>query len=37
MIGTQSARNVDRINILIKQGKITSSGLAALGPDQEKN
>jgi len=36
MIGTQSARNVERIKILIKQGKMTSSGLAALGLDQEK-
>jgi uncharacterized protein YdeI (YjbR/CyaY-like superfamily) len=34
-IGTQSARKLDRIKALIKQGKMTSSGLTALGLDQE--
>ena len=30
-IGTHSARNLDRIKVLIKQGKMKPSGLAALG------
>ncbi|MFT3895899.1 MAG: hypothetical protein QM730_30135 [Anaerolineales bacterium] len=32
-IGTQSARNIARVKILIEQGKMKSSGLAALGMD----
>lgn len=32
-IGTQSARNAARVKILIEQGKMKPSGLAALGID----
>ena len=35
-IGTQSARNLARVQVLIKQGKMKPSGLAALGKDKEK-
>jgi uncharacterized protein YdeI (YjbR/CyaY-like superfamily) len=34
-IGTQSARNLERVKVLIEQGKMKSSGLAALGMDKE--
>ena len=35
-IGTQSARNLDRVKVLIEQGKMKPSGLAALGMDKKK-
>jgi uncharacterized protein YdeI (YjbR/CyaY-like superfamily) len=35
--GTQSARNLDRVRVLIEQGKMKPSGLAALGMDKEKS
>ena len=35
-IGTQSGRNLDRVKILIEQGKMKPSGLAALGMDKKK-
>lgn len=33
--GTQSARNFERVKVLIEQGKMKPSGLAALGMDKE--
>jgi uncharacterized protein YdeI (YjbR/CyaY-like superfamily) len=35
-IGTQSARNLGRVKVLIEQGKMKPSGLAALGMDKGK-
>jgi len=35
-IGTQSARNLARVQALIEQDKMKPSGLAALGKDKEK-
>jgi uncharacterized protein YdeI (YjbR/CyaY-like superfamily) len=34
-IGTQSARNLGRVKVLIEQGRMKPSGLAALGMNQE--
>ena len=34
--GTQSARNLARVQALLKQGKMKPSGLEALGMDKEK-
>ncbi len=34
-VGTQSARNLDRVKALINQGKMTSSGMMALGLDKQ--
>jgi uncharacterized protein YdeI (YjbR/CyaY-like superfamily) len=33
--GTQSARNLERVKVLIEQGKMKPAGLAALGMDKE--
>jgi uncharacterized protein YdeI (YjbR/CyaY-like superfamily) len=34
-IGTQSARNLERVKVLIEQGKMKPAGLAALGMKKE--
>jgi uncharacterized protein YdeI (YjbR/CyaY-like superfamily) len=35
-IGTQSARNLERVKALIEQGKMKPSGFAALGMNKER-